>query len=136
MFLVIFGTPNIRHLVTDVRPSVADFGIRVLPRAHAFQRHKEFIKNDIKGSHATRSGTGFLGGSFCPVFSYGLHYVGHYSAMCNERGILGKSHPRRPRGSQSGREKRRDESFYYGRKSPWVPTLNGPFPKIQADAGS
>ena len=26
------------------------------------------------------------------------------------------THPRRPRGSQSGREKRRDESFYYGRK--------------------
>ena len=45
-------------------------------------------------------------------------------------------HPRRPRGSQSGREKRRDESFHYGRKSPWVPTLTGPFPKIQADAGS
>ena len=46
------------------------------------------------------------------------------------------SHPRRPRGSQSGREKRRDESFHYGRKSPWVPTLTGPFPKIQADADS
>ena len=46
------------------------------------------------------------------------------------------THPRRPRGSQSGREKRRDESFHYGRKSPWVPTLTGPFPKIQADAGS
>ena len=45
-------------------------------------------------------------------------------------------HPRRPRGCQSGREKRRDESFHYGRKSPWVPTLNGPFPKIQADVGS
>ena len=30
-------------------------------------------------------------------------------------------HPRRPRGSQSSREKRRDESFRYGRKSPWVP---------------
>ena len=25
--------------------------------------------------------------------------------------------------------------FKYGRKSPWVPTLTGPFPKIQADAG-
>ena len=46
------------------------------------------------------------------------------------------THPRRPRGSQSGREKRRDESFHYGRKSPWVPTRTGPFPKIQADAGS
>ena len=85
-------------------------------------------------------------------------------------------HPWRPRGSQSVREKRRDESFQvrveeplgtdsfrtisknsilghpgavsrlgrkggtkvfkFGRKSPWVPTLTGPFPKIQADAGS
>ena len=42
-------------------------------------------------------------------------------------------HPRRPRGSHSGREKRRHESFHYGRKSPWVPTLTGPFPKIQAE---
>ena len=50
--------------------------------------------------------------------------------------LLVQVHPRRPRGSQSGREKRRDESFHYGRKSPWVPTLTGPFPKIQADAGS
>ena len=49
---------------------------------------------------------------------------------------LGCKHPRRPRGSQSGREKRRNESFHYGRKRPWVPTLTEPFPKIQADAGS
>ena len=43
-------------------------------------------------------------------------------------------HPRRPRGSQSGREKGRDESFQlYGRKSPWIPTLTELFP---ADAGS
>ena len=48
----------------------------------------------------------------------------------------GKTHPWRPRGSQSSQEKRPDESFHYGRKSPWVPTLTGPFPKIQADAGS
>ena len=26
--------------------------------------------------------------------------------------------------------------FKYGGKSPWVPTITGPFPKIQADAGS
>ena len=26
--------------------------------------------------------------------------------------------------------------FKYGRKSPWVPTLNEPFPKIQTDATS
>ena len=39
-------------------------------------------------------------------------------------------HPRRPRGSQSRRE------FSLRAKEPWVPTLTGPFPKIQADAGS
>ena len=32
--------------------------------------------------------------------------------------------------------KGRTKVFKYGRKSPWVPTLTGPFPKIQADAGS
>ena len=48
----------------------------------------------------------------------------------------GKTHPRRPRGSQSGQEKRQDESFHYRRKGPRVPTLTEPFPKIQADAGS
>ena len=26
--------------------------------------------------------------------------------------------------------------FKFGRKSPWVPTLNGTFPKIQGDVGS
>ena len=49
---------------------------------------------------------------------------------------LHNSHPRRPRGSQSGREKRRDESFQVRAKSPWVPNLIELFPKIQADAGS
>ena len=44
--------------------------------------------------------------------------------------------PRRPRGSQSGREKRRGGIFKYGRKSPWVPTATELFPKIQADSGS
>ena len=46
------------------------------------------------------------------------------------------SHPRRPRGSHSGREKRRHESFHYGRNSPWVPTLTELFRKTQADTGS
>ena len=32
-------------------------------------------------------------------------------------------HPRRPKGSQSGREKRRDESFQARAEEPWVPTL-------------
>ena len=32
--------------------------------------------------------------------------------------------------------KGRTKVFKYGRKSPWVPTLTGPFPKMQADAGS
>ena len=45
-----------------------------------------------------------------------------------------QSHPRRPRGGQSGREKRRERE--YKRKSPWVPTLTGPFPNSQANAGS
>ena len=43
-------------------------------------------------------------------------------------------HARRPRGCQSGREKRQDES--YGQKSPWVTTLSELFSKIQANAGS
>ena len=43
-------------------------------------------------------------------------------------------HARRPRGCQSGREKRQDES--YGQKSPWVTTLTKLFSKIQANAGS
>ena len=45
-------------------------------------------------------------------------------------------HPRRPRGSQSGWEKRQDESFQVRAREPWVPTLTELFPKIQADAGS
>ena len=43
--------------------------------------------------------------------------------------------PRRPRGSQSGREKRRDESFQVRAKEP-LGTDSELFPKIQADAGS
>ena len=46
------------------------------------------------------------------------------------------THPRRPRGSQSDREKRRDKSFQVQAKEPWVPTLTELFPKIQVDAGS
>ena len=42
-------------------------------------------------------------------------------------------HPRRPRGSQSGREKRQDENFQVRAKEPPVPTLTELFPKIQAD---
>ena len=38
---------------------------------------------------------------------------------------------RRPRGSQSGREKGGTKVFKYARKSPWVPTLTGPFPKFK-----
>ena len=39
-----------------------------------------------------------------------------------------EKHPRRPRGSQS--------VFKHRRKSPWVPTLTGPFPNGQVNAGS
>ena len=43
----------------------------------------------------------------------------------------------RPRGGQSGLEKRRDESFFFFfRKSPWVPTLTGQFQTGQANTGS
>ena len=41
---------------------------------------------------------------------------------------FGFTHPRRPRGSQS--------VFKHRRKSPWVPTLTGPFPNGQVNAVS
>ena len=50
--------------------------------------------------------------------------------------IIRQNHPRRPRGSQSGWEKRRNESFKHRRKSLWVLTLTGPFPNGQVNAGS
>ena len=37
--------------------------------------------------------------------------------------------------SRAGR-KGATKIFKYGRKTPWVPTLTGPFPKIQTNAGS
>ena len=40
----------------------------------------------------------------------------------NQKGVF-STHPRRPRGSQSGREKRRDERFQPLAKSPKVPTI-------------
>ena len=45
-------------------------------------------------------------------------------------------HPRRPRGSQSGGRKGATKVFKHRRKSPWVPTLTGPFPSSQANVGS
>ena len=45
------------------------------------------------------------------------------------------THPRRPRGSQSGREKRRDESFQVPAKEPLGTDSHRTIPKIQADAG-
>ena len=53
-----------------------------------------------------------------------------------ESSSFGKHHPRRPRGGQSGGRKCVKKVFKYGRKSPWVPTLTGPFPNGQANAGS
>ena len=44
--------------------------------------------------------------------------------------------PWRPRGSQSGRQRRRDKVFKHGRESPKVTTLIRPFPKGRAKAGS
>ena len=43
---------------------------------------------------------------------------------------------RRPWGGQLGLEKRRDKVFKHRRKSPCLPTLTGPFPSGQANAGS
>ena len=60
----------------------------------------------------------------------------HYIVTTLHGKIQGAIHSRRPRGSQSGREKRQDESFRAPEKSSWVPTLTELFPKIQADAGS
>ena len=45
-------------------------------------------------------------------------------------------HPRRPRGGQSGGRKGATKVFKHRRKSPWVPTLTGPFPNGQANVGS
>ena len=45
-------------------------------------------------------------------------------------------HPRRPRDSQSGREKRRDKSFQACVEGSWMPTLTGSFPNCQANGGS
>ena len=47
-----------------------------------------------------------------------------------------KAHPRRPRGGQSGGRKGATKVFKHRRKSPWVPTLTGPFPNGQANVGS
>lgn len=56
-------------------------------------------------------------------------------STCNIAGVC-KAYPRRPKSSQSGRKKRRDESFKHGRKSPWVKTLTGASPNCQANAAS
>ena len=58
-----------------------------------------------------------------------LYLMGYSMGLC-------QLHPRRPRGSQSGREKRRDESFQIRAKEPLGTDSNRTFPKIQADAGS
>ena len=63
-----------------------------------------------------------------------------WNSSCNRSLSLEKfqtlCHPRRPRGSQSGREKRRDKSFQACVEGSWVPTLTGSFPNCQANAGS
>ena len=58
--------------------------------------------------------------------------------LCRKRHAVDRYylHPRGPRGSQSGREKRRDESFQVRAKEPLVPTLTELFPNIQADGDS
>ena len=81
-------------------------------------------------------------GNMCYFYSLSLQKFGHwvlkwfppknYSLKYFEKLM----HPRRPRGNQSGREKRRDESFQVWAKEPRVPTLTKLFPNIQANAGS
>ena len=46
------------------------------------------------------------------------------------------THSRRPRGSQSGREKRCEKVFKHKQKSPWLPTLTGQFSNGQENTGS
>ena len=48
--------------------------------------------------------------------------------------VMGQFHPQRPRGSQSGWEKRCNERFQAQIKK--APNLTGPFPNGQVDAGS
>ena len=48
-----------------------------------------------------------------------FHYASKYNILAFfKRGCLSKNHPRRPVGSQSGREKRRDECFQVRVKEP------------------
>ena len=48
-----------------------------------------------------------------------FHYATKYNILAFfKRGCLSKNHPRRPMGSQSGREKRRDECFQVRAKEP------------------
>ena len=52
----------------------------------------------------------------------------------NIEGAFVSSHPRTPRGSQTGREQRGDERHFKHRlKSPWVPTLTGPLSKRSSE---
>ena len=67
----------------------------------------------------------------------------HYGRLATQLGRFNlwhygrlAAHPRRPRGGQSGREKRCDKSFQAQAEKPWVPTLTGPFPNGQENGGS
>ena len=68
----------------------------------------------------------------CPV----PHHAAIFDPVTHHADNLGPIHPRRPRDSQWGGEKRRDESFQVRAKEPQVLILTEPFPKIQADAHS
>ena len=49
----------------------------------------------IIGRHVIRPSTNYLGGSFRPVWSFGLYGVGHDSQLCNKLGehrLVRKSH--------------------------------------------
>ena len=67
----------------------------------------------------------------CYLTLYTLCYINSRVFLPLEQSILGDPGAVSRVGRKGGMK-----VFKYGRKSPWVPTLTGLFPKIQADAGS
>ena len=70
-----------------------------------------------------------------PYHAVNIIFYNHGQVL-KSLGSLYMYHPRRPRGGQLGREKRRDESFQVWAEKPRVLTFTGPFPNGQANAGS
>ena len=79
------------------------------------------------------------GDDFLPVFAFAsLFAVKFLLILMNSisKFMSACLHPRRPRGGQSGREKRRNKSFQAQAEKPWVLALTGPFLNGQENAGS